>query len=166
MKTKTELRVDADTKRILESPMVKANRAAGTVPIAPFVFETKVVDFEMALNKDGGPALGSHFNIHHNCGGHVGPGEEGLSCWTILCDGKWSVEDIYKMGPYEMMRTFTTHDAGSSEETFPETLQWVDGAKESHLELVQMTHEQYVRARVANFHNRRLEFRKTHPAKI
>jgi hypothetical protein len=159
---KLAARINQEVERLL----AETKWLQGVRP-APFYFETKCVDLEIALTAVE-PHAAFH-NIHifcKSCGYTVYYSDEELGCINGNCARRWSRQDINTMSAAAISKAFRTmEDTSKDDSVWPDTLHDVVQERKKITVMEPMTKEEFTRARVERFYAARQSFRKDNPCR-
>ena len=159
---KLATRINEEVKRL----MSEVEWEDGVRP-APFYFETKCVDLEIALTAvEPHPSFHSMHIFCKKCGYAVYYSDGSLGCVNGNCARQWTRKDIDGMSAYSISKAFRTmEDTSTDDSAWPDTLHDVVQEKKLITVLEPMTREEFVRARVERFYAARQAFRKDFPCR-
>lgn len=157
---KLAARINEDVERLL----TETTWEDGVVP-APFYFETKCVDLEIALTAvTPHPSFGCMHIFCKSCGYAVYYSDGELGCINGNCAKRWSRHDVNTMGAVAIKKAFRTMEDTATDATeWPVTLHDVVQDGKLVTSLQPMTREELVCARVTRFYAARQSFRKEFP---
>jgi len=159
---KLAARIKEEIKRL----MSETEWVDGVRP-APFYFETKCVDLEIALTAVEPHAAFRQMHIFCKACGYAAYYSDGeLGCINGNCAKRWSRQDIDTMGAVAISKAFRTmEDTTKDGADWPDTLHDVVQERKMITVMEPMTKEEFIRARVERFYAARQSFRREFPCR-